>query len=511
MSSVLDEVAAVELAPDLLSVIASASPAFLLSLDVGTSGVRAALFDDRGREIFGASSSTQRPVVAFSDLGVLDADAIVAEVIETIDDLITSGVEAQSVRFIAISCFWHSLIGVDKNRRPTTPLLSWADTRAAESATLLAQQFDEHEVRRRTGCRFHASYWPAKLYWLKQEQPDVFDNTHEWLGFSEYLCGQLFDTTAISVSMASATGLFDQRTCEWESNFVQALGIPEQSLPEIARANECPHLSTEFVDRWPALSEARLITTVGDGAANNIGGGCSTKDRLALMVGTSGAMRVVYAGNPPDQLPPELWSYRADRSRVVVGGALSDGGGLYRWLTNLMCLDDDPEVEKRLAALEPDSHGLTILPFWSGERSTGWSAGARGAILGLTQQTKPLEILRAAMEAVAYRFALIARALESVTETTTIIATGNALRASRVWLQILADVLGRRMHLVSVREASTRGAALLALETLGKIERLEEDSVTIDEIVEPDMSRHQRYLEGLARQTRTYEAILRGH
>ena len=509
MSSLLDEVEALEPAPDLLSVIAGARPAFLLSLDVGTSGVRAALFDERGSEIVGASSRTQRPVLAFSDLGVLDPDAIVAQVIETIDDLISSGVEAHSVRFIAISCFWHSLIGVDENRRPTTPLLSWADTRAANSATILATQFDEHEVRLRTGCRFHASYWPAKLHWLKHELPNVFDSTHQWLGFSEYLCGQLFDTISMSVSMASATGFLDQRTCDWDLRFVRALDVPEQSLPKIARADDWPHLSAQFADRWPALSEARLITTIGDGAANNIGGGCATKERAALMIGTSGAMRIVYAGDSPDQLPSELWSYRVDRSRVVVGGALSDGGGLYRWLTDLMCLDDDPEVEKRLAALDPDSHGLTILPFWSGERSTGWSADARGAILGLTQRTKPLEILRAAMEAVAYRFALIARALESVTGISTVIATGNALRASRVWLQIIADVLGRPMNLVNVREASTRGAALLALEVLGKIESLEQDSAAIEEIVEPDMSRHRRYQEGLARQTATYEAILR--
>jgi len=81
---------------------------------------------------------------------------------------------------------------------------------------------------------------------------------------------------------------------------------------------------------------------IGDGAANNIGGGCSTRDKIALMVGTSGAMRVVYEGQPPPQLPPELWCYRADRNRVVVGGALSDGGGLYHWLTSALTLSDNP-------------------------------------------------------------------------------------------------------------------------------------------------------------------------
>ena len=96
---------------------------------------------------------------------------------------------------------------------------------------------------------------------------------------------------------------------------------------------------TAFAARWPALAEARLITIVGDGAANNIGAGCSTKDKIALMVGTSGAMRVVFAGGPPDELSPALWSYRACEKRVVVGGALSDGGGLLQWLTESLNLN----------------------------------------------------------------------------------------------------------------------------------------------------------------------------
>ena len=511
MSSVLDEIDAVEPAPDFLSVIAGAKSAFLLSLDVGTSGVRAALFDDGGNEISGAQVTSQRNGAAFSDLGVLDADAILSQVVEAIDDLLATTIgNTHRISLVAISCFWHSLIGVGNNGRATTPVLSWADTRAAQSASFLKSHVDENEFHQRTGCRFHASYWPAKLHWIRHEQPATFENTKQWLGLSEYLCQHLFGTTAMSVSMASATGLLNQRTCEWDANSLQALQIAPELLPEIASDFEHPQLRPEFAERWPALSEARLSMVVGDGAANNIGGGCSTSDRFALMVGTSGAMRVVFEGEPPDSLPPALWSYRVDRSRVVVGGALSDGGGLFRWLSDLMCIGDDPvDLENRLAALEPDSCGLTVLPFWSGERSTGWSENARGAILGLTQQTKPIEILRAALEAIAYRFALIAEALEGLTGDATIVATGNALRSSRAWLQIIADVLGKGVLLTNVGEASTRGAALLALEAVGKIETLQQDSFLIDETFEPDATRHARYREGLFRQQEIYDRLFK--
>jgi len=220
-------------------------------------------------------------------------------------------------------------------------------------------------------------------------------------------------------------------------------------------------------------------------------------------------MRVVFNGEPPGRLPSSLWSYRVDRKRVAVGGALSDGGGLYRWLTQSLVVESDvAKFSSQLSALEPDAHGLTILPFWSGERSTGWTGAARGAILGLTQQTTTVEMVRAALEAIAYRFALIARALDTIVPHAQIIATGNALRSSPVWLQIITDVLGRPVMFGGSPEASIRGAALLALEAVGKIGGIEEVKVSVDEVYEPDGDRHLRYERGLERQEEYYQKLV---
>ena len=453
---------------------------------MGTSGVRAALFDEAGNQIEGAQAVTRRELSGFAEL---DPDALVAEVVRTRDELLVrfGGVDLEAV---AISAFWHSLMGVDENGAPTTPLLTWADTRAVREASELRAEFDEREIHARTGCRFHPSYWPAKLRWLKAEHPDRFNATRQWLGFGEYLCLRLFEKMAASVSMASATGLFDQRACNWDRGFVETLGVSPDHLPRIYTDN---------------TDDANSVVVVGDGAANNIGGGCTTKENIALMIGTSGAMRVSYVGDPPTNLSPSLWSYRASRKRVVVGGALSDGGGLLQWL--VQALNTGTELHQQLAALEPDAHGLTILPFWSGERSTGWSTEARGGIFGLHQQTTPVEIIRAALESIAYRFALIAEALDEIAPGAKIVATGNALRSSPVWLQIIADVLGRPVMFGGAPEASIRGAALLALEAVGKIVNLDAVPVSIDEVFEPDMQRHARYREGLARQQELYERL----
>ena len=480
-------------------------PPLILSLDVGTSGVRAALFNDQANEIL--STRIGRKAGALSDFVELDPELLVEEVIAAVDDLFAQS-HSEQIEAISISAFWHSLVGVDASGLPTTALLTWADTRATNIARALRTEFNESAIHSRTGCRFHSSYWPAKLRWLQLEHPSVFKRTAQWLGFAEYLCLRLFGKPVTSVSMASATGLMNQQTCDWDRELVSTLGVASDTLSTIAQEIRVT-LLPKFVERWPRLANARLCTIVGDGAANNIGGGCSSQHKIALMVGTSGAMRVVFKGEPPAQLPPSLWSYRVDHKRVVVGGALSDGGGLYRWLTQSLVVDQDSiKLAAQLSELEPDAHGLTILPFWSGERSTGWTGDARGAILGLTQQTTTVEIVRAAMEAIAYRFALIAQALESVTPGAQIIATGNALRSSPTWLQIITDVLGRPVMFGGSPEASIRGAALLALEAVGKIGSIEEVQVSVDEVYEPDGDRHFRYQHGLERQQEYYQKLI---
>jgi gluconokinase len=457
----------------------------VVAIDVGTSGLRVALFDEYGNQIEGVQRVKQWGAADFAEV---NPDLLVEEVKRAVDELRERVHALRSVEVFAISTFWHSLMGVDANGRPTTPLLTWADTRAVREAKELRAEFDESEIHARTGCRFHPSYWPAKLRWLRTEQPEKFNATRQWLGFAEYLCLRLFGETAASVSMASATGLFNQRTCDWDYEFIREIRVPVETLPRIS------------------TDKTRIV--VGDGAANNIGGGCSTTGKIALMIGTSGAMRVVFTGEPPSKLPSSLWSYRVSRERVVVGGALSDGGGLVQWLVQSLNAVENPDIlQQQLAAMEPDAHGLTVLPFWSGERSTGWSAEARGGIFGLRQQTTTIEIIRAALESIAYRFALIANALDEIAPGAMVFATGNALRSSPAWLQIMADVLGRPVMFGGSPEASIRGAALLALEAVGKIGSIEEVSVSVDTGVEPDMQRHARYREGLARQEDLYARL----
>jgi gluconokinase len=508
MSSVLDEVfEKLETLPEFVSVLAAHEPAALLALDVGASGVRAALFDEQGREIQGAQAHSNRIFATFSDVEELDANDLIELIGRTFDQLFeNAGRSVDRVELIAASCFSQSLMGVNSEGQPTTPVFGWANTRAGHAARQLRSRFKEKEIHACTGCRLHPSYWPAKLLWLKEERPQAYKATAHWLSFADYLVLRLFGETASSVSMASGSGLMNQRSCQWNQELVAELELPEETLPEIAGAHKTfSGLRAEFALRWPQLNRARMFPPIADGAANSIGSGCTTRDKAALMIGTSGVMQLLYEGEPASEVPTALWSYRVDCRRVIVGGALSDGGALFGWMRQSLALRGDAEsIERQLEEIEPDSHGLTVLPFWAGERGTSWATDACGGILGITLHTRPIEILRAAMEAVAYRFALLAESLEDFAPGAAIVASGNALRASPVWLQMIADVIGRAVLLSATAEASTRGAALLALESTGKIQSIEQSETLAETTVLPDMSRHARYRKGLERQQKKY-------
>ena len=515
MSTVLDETVLEERPEVDLSVLAAPRAEregpVVLALDIGTSGVRSGLFDNRGDEIAGSQVSLSHEFTDLASGTDSDADALIDFVKSALDIAVARAESFVSrIDYVATSCFWHSLVGIDNKGRAVTPLLGWTDTRAANAANELRSKFNEQEVHPRTGARFHPSFWPAKLLWLRKDRGELFKRTVRWLSFSDYLFLQLFGDASTSVSMASATGLFNQHTCDWDREFCEGLGISIEQLPEITQPGQTFQLCfVDHVSRWPVLDGAAWFPAIGDGAANNIGAGCAAPDRVTLMIGTSGAMRVLFLGHPPPALPSELFCYRADRDRVVVGGALSDGGGLYRWMKDTLSLNyDGDDLEQDLAAMEPDAHGLTVLPFWSGERATGWSTSARGSIVGLTAQTKPIDILRAGMEAVCYRFALLAKALDKVAPQATIVATGNALLSSTAWAQMIADVLGRRVELSEISEASSRGAALLALEAAGKIDSIETIEPEFAAACEPDTTRHARYAEAIERQQKLYGKLI---
>jgi gluconokinase len=482
--------------------------------------VRAALYDARGRVVPGAEAHLPHRVATTADGGAeLDADALVQAAVACCEGALAGSNQLPAPRVVGVCTFWHSFLGVDEQGRAVTPVSMWSDTRSVPQVAALRARLDEQAVHARTGCRFHTSYLPARLLWLAENRPDDFARVRRWLSPGEYLFERLFRGGApreeerpglgCSVSMASGTGLFNQLTGDWDEELLAVLPVQREQLPPVLPDGSLAvGLAPEFAARLPGLRAARWLPARGDGACSNAGSGCVTPDRLALMVGTSGAMRVATAG-APGSVPFGLWHYRLDLRRHLVGGALSNGGNLVAWLRETLRLGEGAAFEALIAAVPPDGHGLTVLPFLMGERCPNWRGDARAAFVGLSGHTTPAEIARAALEAVAYRFAAIHALLQpSLAGDYQVIASGKALAVSPTWLQILADVLRRPVILSTEEEASSRGAALLALEADAGRWSFPPPQPAPGGAVTPREDAARRYEEARARHERLYRRLI---
>lgn len=470
----------------------------MIALDVGTSSARASLYDVAGRPVPGRFHQIPYEPTVTPDGGVEHDPAVLLDAATACIDAV-AGCDGDIVG-VGVTTFWHGLLGFDAADRAVTPVYMWADSRAARDAALMRHTLDEAALHARTGCHLHSSYWPAKLRWLARERSAEVHRVARWGSFGEYLELGLFGEAATSVSMASGTGLFDGGSGRWDAEALAVAGIDAGRLfPLVDRLEGRRGLRAPWAGRWPALRAVPWFPAVGDGAAGNVGSDCVTPDRIALNVGTSAALRVV----PHDASPPSrgLWRYQVDRKVPLLGGATSEGGNVFAWCRSVLRLPDDATLERALAERPADAHGLTVLPFLAGERAPGWRGDKRAVIHGMSLDTSALDIVHAALESVALRLALVYRLLAPhAAAGHVVVASGGAITRSRAWSRIVADALGHAIAWSDEPEATSRGAALLALDALGKLPERGGGRAPIGETFVPDPARHARYIAALERQ-----------
>jgi gluconokinase len=486
------------------------SDAVVVTLDVSSSGVRTLLYDAQARKRDGFGEQNEFQFSATPDGGYeADANLLLDRCLRALSGIYQQ-VEQAGLRpaAVSLSVLWHTLMGVDRNSEPTTPLFHLFDSRSSRQVNELRRRLKPKRVHERTGCVLHTSYWPAKLLWLAQTRREAFAATERWISFGEYLFLRLFGSATASTSMVSASGLWNQAANDYDKEMLDALPIDTLHLCPWGEMDQAQSsLIMPYGSTWPSFQGIPWFPALGNGACDSVGCGCFTPDRFALRVGSTGALRAVsekLAGHVPD----ELFCYRVDRSRYVVGGSLSNGGQIARWMHRNLALPNEAGIEKHLKSAKPGAHGLQLLPFLAGERSPHWRSDLRGAITGMNTSTQAIHVLQAALESVALGFLEIYHPMsKALGEPKTIVASGAALLQSPAWTQMITDALSFPITTYPEPEASSRGAALLALERLGIVRDLSDTAPRWGTVHKPKAALETVYGELLASQQKVFKKL----
>lgn len=511
---------------------ANADCGLTLAIDIGSSSVRCAAYTPDAEAV--AGSGVHLKLFALDPAtGRADAGALVSAVDEAVGKcmgLLRKVGLAKLVRSIGFSTFVMNLVGTDGLGRAVTPVYTYADQhkQSAMHARALRRELEAagelDAVWQRTGTPIHTAYAPAQFRRLCLDEPDILKQVACWQTISSLVIAQWLGVPHMPISFceASWTGLLDFRALQWDTALLERVGVGANTLPELADYSEHrTGLCKAYASRWPELVQARIHLGIGDGAAANVGSGCdSGSSRIAVTIGTSAAARVILeheggavplSSNGQSMVPPGLWCYRVDRRRVLLGGALTDGGSVWQWLQLVARFGESRALDAALLAevadLKPDAHGLTVLPFLSGERAPGWEPEAQATITGITRRTTAAHLVRAGLESVALRLAAVLERMgPHVAPEAVIVGSGEALRAASLWQQAVADASGREVLMDLESELTSRGVAVLLLQargvdTAGSLPRRSHRRV------QPDLAAAAAYLAARARQEVLYKQL----
>jgi len=463
----------------------------VLALDLGTTNAKAQRFDDTGAAV---GEPVHQPAAIGPD-GWGDVEAVAGAAEAVLDEAARDG----TVDAVAVSAAWHTLVGVDAARRATTELSTWLDDRASDAAKALrAAVADADDVHQRVGAPIHPSFPSARILRLASQDPAAFKATRRWCSLSELLLSRWFGAdVGPSASIASGTGLYNQRSRTWDEELLDAVGIDAARLGSVDD-HVRTGLAPEYRSRWPALAEVPWYPAQGDGACAVFGSECAVRGRAALTVGTSAAVRVL---STPDRretqpLTGALFGYVVGADTPVVGAARSNAGAAVAWASDVLGLTGIDAVSEATKDRAPGGHGLVVDPSLITERSPRWPLTPSAAFGGVRRTTTRIDILQAFVEAVAFGIAAAVDALEAWAGAQQLVLGGGA-STSAAWRQLLADVMGRPIECSPVSDDSARGAAIAASLRMG----LAGPPVSRSNVVvEPDRSRAAAYVDVRAAQ-----------
>ena len=483
----------------------------LLGVDVGTTGVRAAVFDERGRAVAVAGEpcpySSPAP-------GQAECDAEGWwRALQTTLARIRPSAPLDRVEAVGVTGQAPTLVPLDEGGDPTDSAILWLDVRAAAQARAIDAALGPGRCERIGGNRMHAYYLGPKLSWWRENEPAAFDRTalvlqpHAFIVFR--LTGQA--SCDLSTAMLSAP-LFDASTQTWSEEGARATGVPTRILPPIAKAHDVVGKVTRRGASATGLREGTpVVAGGGDFAAAALGAGVIDEGEACLMLGT--------AGNLLMPMKQARFDSRLINSHHVgceqwlaLGGTLC--GAALEWFRDACAPGVDWEtLEAEAAAVDPQTMaGLLVLPYLQGERTPIWDERVRGILSGVDRVHRRGHLYRALLEGVALGFRDCLAVAEQHGAKFGQLVAANGAGKSALLRQTLADALDLPLVWSDGSEGAggtLTGAALLAGLGGGLVPGPETSRTwrTSGVCHEPDPRSRDRLCEVFARRRSVYDAV----
>jgi xylulokinase len=445
---------------------------YILAHDLGTSGNKATLYDEKGNLVCSSTTgygvSTLKPGFVEQD----PEDWWQAVLSSTKNLLEKSGASPASIACVTFSGQMMGCLPVDREGNPLRPSIIWADMRSEAQAKRLAEAVPAAEFYRIVGHRPVSSYSLTKLMWVKDNEPGVFAKTAKMLQAKDFIVARLTGVFVTDFSDASGTNAFDLVNKKWSDRILSAVGVNPDLFPDAVPSSTVAGRVTAGAARLSGLLEGTpVVIGGGDGSCAAVGAGVVREGRAYNVLGSSSW--VAFATDAPvfdEEMRTFNWVH-LDEKKYSPCGTMQAAGLSVEWLRKTLA-DYEIHLEEsgganalesmNAAAMKSPcgSNGLLYLPYLMGERSPRWDPDARAAFIGLTAGSTKADIFRSVFEGVAYNLKTIIASLEASSKISEIVLIGGGAK-SLVWPQILADVWDKSVLIPKyLDEATSLGAAI---------------------------------------------------
>jgi gluconokinase len=466
---------------------------FFVGIDVGTGSCKSVVVEENG-QVLGLGVGEYSGIEAQQRWQEQDPRDLLRAAIASVRQAVErSGASLGSCGGMSIGGALHSMLAVDDRGDPLTGVMTWADGRALEQARTVAAAPIGMGLYRETGCPAHGMYPIYKVMWLRENKPEIFQHARWYVSAKEYVGFRLTGAWQVDYSLAAGSGFLNTHTLQWSDSALELAGIRQEQLsPLAAPVAMLGKLQPDIAARMGIPANTPVITGSSDAVNSSIGAGAVAPTQATLMIGTSGALRVV---SPRPVLDPKSrsWCYAIDERHWLVGGAINNGGAAVSWLRDCLnqarsgqplAFDDVLALAGRAPA---GSGGLICLPFFAGERSPNWNLNARAAFFGMGLAHELRHMARALLEGIGFRFKSLLQVLTEIGLDVKQIVASGGFTQSDLWLQNMADVLGRDLDVPVWGETSALAAAFWASLAAGRADSVEDIRkwVRIDQTCRP--------------------------